>query len=115
MRSCPQLPITAGAWRRHAVDATHPEIIYERGKCIMCDACVRIAAEAGEALGVTLIGRGFDITMAVPFDRPLSEGLRTVALRCADACPSGALAVRGSRVFDLVTPTRTPPTSSEGS
>ncbi len=87
----------AGARRRHELDNSHPEIVYESGKCIMCDACVRIAAEAGEELGVTLGGRGFDITMAVPFGRPLSEGLRMVARRCAEACPSGALAVRGSQ------------------
>ena len=42
----------AGARRRFSQDASHPEIIYEPGKCIMCDACVRIAANAGEALGL---------------------------------------------------------------
>ncbi len=91
----------AGARRRHELDNSHPEIVYESGKCIMCDACVRIAAQAGEELGVALIGRGFDITMAVPFDRPLSEGLRKVARRCAQACPSGALTLRDSRTCSL--------------
>ncbi|MCP4654593.1 MAG: hypothetical protein GY856_04135 [bacterium] len=39
-----------------------------------------------------IIGRGFDVAMAVPFYEPLSEGLRQVARRCAEACPTGALA-----------------------
>jgi formate dehydrogenase major subunit len=91
----------AGARRRFSQDVSHPEIIYEPGKCIMCDACVRIAAKAGEALGVSIIGRGFDVTVAVPFGKPLSEGLREVARRCAEACPSGALALRTARSCDL--------------
>jgi formate dehydrogenase major subunit len=90
-----------GKRRRFAQDDSHPEIIYEPGKCIMCDACVRIAAEAGERLGLSIVGRGFDVTVAVPFDRPLSEGLREAARRCAEACPTGAIALRTARSCDL--------------
>jgi formate dehydrogenase major subunit len=90
-----------GERRRFTQDLSHPEIIYEPGKCIMCDACVRIAAQAGEETGVATIGRGFDVTMAVPFGKPLSEGLREVAGRCAEACPSGALALRSIRACEL--------------
>jgi formate dehydrogenase major subunit len=90
-----------GARRRYDRDISHPEVVYEPGKCILCDACVRIAAEAGETLGVALIGRGFQVAMGVPFDRPLSEGLRKVAERCAEACPTGALDLRRFRSCDL--------------
>jgi len=90
-----------GERREFSQDLSHPEIIYEPGKCIMCDACVRIAAAAQEELGVSIIGRGFDVAMAVPFDEPLSEGLRQVARRCAEACPTGALALRSERSCDL--------------
>jgi len=90
-----------GQRRRFDQDTSHPEIIYEPGKCIMCDACVRIAAEAGEKLGLSIHGRGFDVTVAVPFDQPLSEGLREAARRCAEACPTGAIALRTARSCDL--------------
>ncbi|MGD8374982.1 MAG: FAD-dependent oxidoreductase [Acidobacteriota bacterium] len=90
-----------GARRRFDQDASHPEIVYEPGKCILCDACVRIAAAAGEELGLSITGRGFDVRVAVPFDRPLSAGLRKVARRCAEACPTGALAIRTARSCDL--------------
>ncbi|MEK7405758.1 MAG: FAD-dependent oxidoreductase [Acidobacteriota bacterium] len=93
----------AGARRRFSQDTSHPEIVYEPGKCILCDACVRIAAAAGEALGLTAIGRGFDVTVAAPFGRPMSEALLKAALRCAEACPSGALALRSARSCDLGT------------
>jgi formate dehydrogenase major subunit len=90
-----------GERRRFAQDSSHPEILYEPGKCIMCDACVRIAAEEGEKLGLSITGRGFDVSVAVPFDQPLSEGLRRAARRCAEACPTGALALRTARSCDL--------------
>jgi formate dehydrogenase major subunit len=90
----------AGARRRFSQDVSHPEIVYEPGKCISCDACVRIAAAAGETLGLAMIGRGFDVAVAVPFGKPLAEGLRYAAQRCAEACPTGALALRTARSCD---------------
>jgi formate dehydrogenase major subunit len=90
-----------GRRRRFERDSSHPEIVYEPGKCIMCDACVRIAAQAGEELGVSIMGRGFDVSVAVPFGSPLSDGLRHAARRCAEACPTGALALRSTRACDL--------------
>ncbi len=89
-----------GARRRFSQDFSHPEIVYEPGKCISCDACVRIAAAAGEPWGLAMIGRGFDVTVAVPFGKTLSDGLGKVAQRCAEACPSGALALRTARSCD---------------
>lgn len=90
-----------GERRRFEEDQSHPEIIFEPGKCILCDACVRIAREAGEELGLSIVGRGFDVSVAVPFDQPLSEGLRDAARRCAEACPTGAIALRTARSCDL--------------
>jgi formate dehydrogenase major subunit len=90
-----------GRRRRFRRDDSHPEVVYEPGKCIMCDACVRIAAEAGEELGVSITGRGFDVSVAVPFDGPLADGLRHAARRCAEACPTGAIALRAGRACDL--------------
>ncbi len=84
----------AGARRRFERDLSHPDIVYEPGKCIMCDVCVRLAAGAGEPVGLAITGRGFDVAVAVPFGEPLSNGLRESAVRCATACPTGALALR---------------------
>jgi formate dehydrogenase major subunit len=90
-----------GERRRFERDESHPEISYEPGKCILCDACVRIARQGAEPLGVALIGRGFQVAMGVPFGEPLSAGLREVAERCAEACPTGALTLRRLRSCDL--------------
>ena len=50
--------------------------------------------EAREELGLSFVGRGFDVQLAVPFGHPIAEGLRKVAARCIEACPTGALAAR---------------------
>ncbi len=83
--------------RRHfARDSSHPEIIFEPGKCIMCGACVQVAAQAGEELGLSFIGRGFQVTVAAPFDRPMAEALRKSARRAAEVCPTGAIMLKGT-------------------
>jgi ferredoxin len=73
--------------------ATREGLIYEPGKCIDCGLCIQIAARAGEKLGLTFLGRGFDVRVAVPFGRSIAEGLRKAATQCAEACPTGALAL----------------------
>lgn len=90
----------AGERRRFSEDNSHPDVIYEPGKCISCDACVRITAAAGEPYGMTMIGRGFDVRVAPPFGKPLSEALTLAAQRCVEACPTGALAMRTRRACD---------------
>jgi ferredoxin len=70
----------------------HPFVIYEPGKCIACGICVAVAREMDEELGLTFIGRGFDVRVGVPFDAPLRDALRQAAERCVTLCPTGALA-----------------------
>ena len=82
--------------RRFARRSDHPQIVFEPGKCISCGMCIAIAAEAGEELGLTFVGRGFDMRLAVPFARPLGEGLGKAAAECAQACPTGALAFKAA-------------------
>jgi ferredoxin len=69
-------------------------IIFEPGKCIRCGICVKLAEMAREPLGLTFIGRGFDVKIAAPFGKTIEEGLQIVAQECVDGCPTGALAFR---------------------
>jgi NADH dehydrogenase/NADH:ubiquinone oxidoreductase subunit G len=52
---------------------------------------VELANQAQEALGLTFVGRGFDVRIAVPLDRPLADGLQQVAAQCVQHCPTSSL------------------------
>ena len=69
----------------------HDNVIYEPGKCIKCNICVQITERAGESLGLTMINRGFDIKIAVPFNDSLTDGLKKVSKEVVDNCPTAAL------------------------
>ncbi len=75
----------------------HSQVIYEPGKCIDCGLCIEIASLAGEPLGLTFVGRGFDVRVGVPFERSLEEALGKVAAKCVEACPTAALAFKCDR------------------
>lgn len=81
-----------GKRRLFVQQAQHEKIIFEPGKCIDCGLCIQIAREAGEELGLTFIGRGFDVRVAVPFESSIADGLKQSADKCVAACPTGALA-----------------------
>ncbi len=70
----------------------HDVIVYEPEKCIKCGICVRLTRKYDEDYGFTFVGRGFDVEIAVPFNKSMTEGLKKIAEKVADACPTGALA-----------------------
>ena len=86
---------------RHAVgrgalvrDSSHPEVIFEPGKCIGCGACVHVAREASEPVGLAIMGRGARRRVAPPPGTTIAEALTESARACVEACPTGALSLR---------------------
>jgi len=92
-----------GAMRRKFPDAErkqlsrmvqHDLVVFETEKCIRCGLCVEITSRRRESLGLTFIGRGFDVRIAIPFGKTIREGLTMAAAECASNCPTGALALK---------------------
>ncbi|HUW61312.1 MAG TPA: 2Fe-2S iron-sulfur cluster-binding protein [Candidatus Bathyarchaeia archaeon] len=64
-------------------------VLFEPGKCIKCGICVTLCRQSGED-GVTFGGRGLDSRVELPPGGSIGDDL---AVRCAQACPTGAMAV----------------------
>jgi NADH dehydrogenase/NADH:ubiquinone oxidoreductase subunit G len=76
-------------------DASHPLVVYESGKCIMCGACVRICEQSSGA-GLAYIGRGFNVRVAVPWSGKMADALGELAEKCAAACPTSAIVLKSA-------------------
>lgn len=74
----------------------HESIVYEPEKCIKCGLCIEIAGRHKEETGLTNMGRGFTVKVAVPFNQDINEALTVVAKECAIACPTGAISLRSN-------------------
>ena len=71
----------------------HDQVVFEPEKCIKCGLCVEISAKEGEKFGLAFEGRGFDAFITAPLGTTFSESLAHAAVKCATACPTGALAL----------------------
>jgi NADPH-dependent glutamate synthase beta subunit-like oxidoreductase len=72
----------------------HEPLVYEPEKCIKCSICVRITAKHKEELGLTYIGKGFDVEISAPFNDVQKNALEKTAILCAEKCPTSALALK---------------------
>lgn len=79
---------------RHQQIRQHGDIMYEPEKCIKCGLCIRVTELNKETLGLTWIGRGFDVTVSTPFNAEISTAVTTTASECVDVCPTAALSYR---------------------
>jgi ferredoxin len=84
--------------RRLFAQEQHPGgVLFESGKCILCGLCIEIAQRAAEPLGLTFVGRGFNVQVAAPLGHTFADGLQTVAAECVAACPTGAIVFRDGK------------------
>ncbi|MBN2216917.1 MAG: FAD-dependent oxidoreductase [Pirellulales bacterium] len=68
-------------------------VVFDSGKCIDCGLCIQVAARRRDLLGLTFIGRGFDVRVGVPMDGSLDEALGDLAAECVAVCPTAALSM----------------------
>jgi heterodisulfide reductase subunit A-like polyferredoxin/ferredoxin len=85
---------SSGGRLRFQRNVEHPLVCFEEGKCIRCGNCIKVAGAHQGALGLTSIGRGFDVHIGVPFHESMRDGLLEAARAAVAACPTGALSLR---------------------
>lgn len=75
-------------------------VVFESGKCILCGICVKLTEQAREPLGLTFIGRGFDVKIGTPLNHSIEEGLQKIAEEVVYHCPTGALCFKDDGRFN---------------
>jgi formate dehydrogenase major subunit len=91
----------AGEHRDFSLDDSHPDILFEPGKCILCGICVRMCDEVLEVPALGFINRGFDARIAPPLRKSLADVDFDGLVRLAEACPTGALTLKSAAVATL--------------
>ncbi|UCB43398.1 MAG: (2Fe-2S)-binding protein [Dehalococcoidales bacterium] len=76
------------------IDDSHPQIIYDPNKCVLCGRCIWTCREH---LGVGVLGfahRGFQRMVTTFEDEPLAISKCDRCVECIGVCPTGALLPR---------------------
>ncbi len=66
-------------------------LIFENAKCIKCGLCVRACEDSKEEPSLCFINRGFISIISEPLTAEFVDIPATVADKCIDVCPTGAL------------------------
>ncbi|HNT54034.1 MAG TPA: molybdopterin-dependent oxidoreductase, partial [Anaerolineaceae bacterium] len=83
-------------WQPYPVDASHPYIILENNRCILCRRCVRACGELVGNFTLGFEGRGARNLLVADLGVPLGESTCISCGVCVEVCPTGALIDRWS-------------------
>jgi formate dehydrogenase major subunit len=72
-------------------DDSHPQILRDGSKCILCGLCVRACDQLEKLSAIGLAGRGFTTEVGAEFRLPLGASACNGCGKCVEVCPTGAL------------------------
>ena len=76
---------------KRPVDATHPDVLVDHDRCILCGLCVRASRELDGKHVFGVVGRGREARIAVDAEGGLGATALEAADRAASICPVGAI------------------------
>ncbi|HEX5372978.1 MAG TPA: 2Fe-2S iron-sulfur cluster-binding protein [Aquabacterium sp.] len=77
---------------RHRLDASHPDVMLDRARCILCELCVRASREVDGKSVFAIGGRGLNSELIVNSPSGLLADSAVAATdRALSVCPTGAL------------------------
>ncbi len=83
-------------WQPYNVDASHPYIVLDNNRCILCRRCVRACDELVGNYTLGFEERGADSLLVADYNVPLGESSCISCGTCVQICPTGALIDRQS-------------------
>ncbi len=72
-------------------DSSHPFIIHDNDKCILCGQCVRVCDEVMCVTALGLVNRGFVTVVSPEFGHNFDSSRCISCGQCVALCPTGAL------------------------
>lgn len=78
-------------WPKRDVDASHPDVLIDHNRCILCARCVRTSRDVDGKQAFGLVGRGAARHIAVNPGSRLIDTELDVTDAAVDACPVGAI------------------------
>jgi len=73
------------------VDASHPDIFFDRNRCIKCGRCASASSDIDGKHVFEITGRGAESTLSFDSDNGLAGSRLAVEDRAVDVCPVGAI------------------------
>jgi formate dehydrogenase major subunit len=83
-------------WQPYEVDASHPYIIIDHNRCILCRRCVRACDELAGNFTLGFEERGAKSILVADLGNPLGESTCISCGACVQVCPTGAIIDRWS-------------------
>lgn len=83
-------------WKPYEVDASHPYIVQDHNRCILCRRCVRVCSENVGNFTLGVEERGANSLIMADLGTPLGESSCISCGMCVQVCPTGSLIDRWS-------------------